>query len=143
MTEIQKDLIVVLNDKNIPFEVLSAERTRWLEQSIKDFFGEEDSPRSPHLWENLRSDVSYSGDVVQSKIRKYLSEVNRPIFLLIDDWHGFSAITFERGSNFPEVIDSIYDFRWYVVDREFSFVLFRNDHDFIMYCARSNMTGDL
>jgi hypothetical protein len=47
-------------------------------------------------------------------------------------------MTFELGSIFPEIIDSIYDFRWYILDHEFSFVIFRNDHDFIMFCACSD-----
>jgi hypothetical protein len=57
-----------------------------------------------------------------------------PLVLLIDDWHGYSAIGIPTGTQLLSLLERSYKFRWYVTDSQLSFLLCRNDHDIVILC---------
>jgi len=135
MDNIQSDLVALLASEPNDVKLFSRAEAENLAAAIRETFGDARCKSDP-IWETLRESEAYSGDEANTQVRERLKDFPGPLVLLIDDWHGYSALRIPTGDRLLSLLERAYKFRWYISDLELTFVLCRNDHDIVIFCRR-------
>lgn len=133
MDKIESDLITLLGSGSRDVRSFSRIEAENLAAAIRMKFGNARSKSDP-LWETLNESQTYHGEEADAQVKERLEALPGPLCLLIDDWHGYSALRISSGAQLWSLLESSYRFRWYVTDLELTFVLCRNDHDIVIFC---------
>ncbi len=131
MDEIQSELVRLFDGQAIAFDVLaSPDAQKWADEIRRHFC--DSCHASLPIWEALLNEKSFY-DVENIEAKRLLSSIDRPVIMLIDDWHGWSGFVLRDGNSVALALEGIYNFVWYVVDATLTSLVCRNDHDFVMF----------
>ena len=135
MDNIQTDVFKILTEVagSASWRCLSSFEVNALMNAIRTKYCEPDSESS--LWESIRESESYYREEGRAFAARTLDQLDRTVFLLIDDWHSMTGFEITSGKILKRVFDDMYDFRWYLTDSKGSFLLCRNDHEFIIHAV--------
>ena len=133
MDNVQSDLMNLLGSQEFIAEVLSRAEAENLAGAIRKRFGNEKAKSDP-IWETLKQSKSYQGETGTNYVKQLLTNISDDLILLIDDWHGYSALKIATGIQLLWLLEQSYNFVWYVTDLKMTFLLCRNDHNFVIVC---------
>lgn len=131
MDNIQSDVAQALSKQAAEFKTLTRSDASEWEGKIRRVFCDSRRASFP-IWEALLREQSFYDEAANVEARRILSSMERPVVVLIDDWHGWSGFVLQNGISFALALDDLYDFRWYVSDIMLTLLVCRNDHDFVI-----------
>lgn len=135
MDRIQTDLITTFGSgSNNGVKVFTRNEAATVAGKIRELFGDPRN-RSDPLWESLNETQAYHAEEAITQIKQRLMSLHTPLLLLIDDWHGYSAIEISSGPQLWALLDQSYGFRYYITNPSLTFVLCKNDHDVLLVCG--------
>jgi hypothetical protein len=133
--QVQSDLMALSASRSVDVRVFSRVEANELAAGIREEFGDGRLESDP-LWETLNESQAYFGKAADDQVKQRLKGLPGPLLLLIEDWHGYSALGISTGAQLLSLLEQSYKFSWYITDLGRTFVLCRNDHDVVIFCER-------
>ena len=132
MNHITCDIQLELTSRGIEYRSLDGVVVKSLERDMRKTFCDQHKAGDP-LWEAVSNPESYhhaAGDEFADAFFRHREE---KVYILIDDWDGLSGLFVENASGLYTSIKAMYSFRWYVSDIALTYLICKNDHDFVIY----------
>jgi hypothetical protein len=83
------------------------------------------------FWEQLDDPASYYREQ-RSVGLEALVTMGPQITVILDDSFRPTALTVESGEAFKQVLDEMYGFVWYAINRNWDLLVCENDHEFVL-----------
>src|SRR5260221_5850236 len=130
MDMIQNELVSVLEKMGAKFSTMSKSEVEAISRELRSRFCDAKEASSP-LWEAIKSSESFYKEDGTHAVVEFFGKRQGEIVFLIDDWHGCSGIRLLDAEIVPKALEGLYSFKWYATDSNCSFLICRNDHDFV------------